>query len=110
VAINPQPEATVPAGGPGTALPEPGQGTSDYGPWRLALRRFLRNRVAVAFLGLFFAIVLFVLAAPLWADHVAHTGPNQTHTVEKLHVDGEVRLFMVTRVDVWLGHTLVASC
>ncbi|HET9677852.1 MAG TPA: ABC transporter permease, partial [Solirubrobacterales bacterium] len=59
--------------------------------WRLALKRFLRNRVAVAFLALFFLIVLFVLAAPLWAHHVAHTGPNQTHTVEKLHVNGEVR-------------------
>jgi peptide/nickel transport system permease protein len=57
----------------------------------LALRRFLRNRVALAFLVLFFLIVAFVLAAPLWADHVAHTGPNETHTLQKLHVDGEVR-------------------
>ncbi|HET7511038.1 MAG TPA: ABC transporter permease [Solirubrobacterales bacterium] len=70
---------------------EQGVPEAERGPWALALRRFLRNRVAVAFLGLFFAIVIFVLAAPLWADHVAHTGPNQTHTVEKLHVDGEVR-------------------
>lgn len=70
---------------------EQGVPEAERGPWALALRRFLRNRVAVAFLGLFFAIVLFVLAAPLWADHVAHTGPNKTHTVEKLHVDGEVR-------------------
>lgn len=61
------------------------------GPWSLAFRRFLRNRVAVAFLVLFFLIVLFVLAAPLWADHVAHTGPNQTHTLEKLQVGGETR-------------------
>jgi peptide/nickel transport system permease protein len=57
----------------------------------LALRRFLRNRVAVAFLVLFFLIVAFVLAAPLWADHVAHTGPNETHTLQKLHVAGETR-------------------
>jgi peptide/nickel transport system permease protein len=63
----------------------------ERGPWRLALRRFLRNRVALAFLALFFAIVVFVLAAPLWADHVAHTGPNATHTLEKLHVDDETR-------------------
>lgn len=72
------------------AQSEEGPG-AERGPWSLALKRFLRNRVAVAFLGLFFAIVLFVLAAPLWAHHVAHTGPNQTHTVEKLHVNGEVR-------------------
>lgn len=70
---------------------EPEAGSADYGPWRLALRRFLRNRVAVAFLVLFFLIVLFVLAAPLWAHHVAHTGPNETHTLEKLHVNGETR-------------------
>jgi peptide/nickel transport system permease protein len=61
------------------------------GPWALALRRFLRNRVAVAFLLLFVLIVAFVLAAPLWAHHVAHTGPNDTHTLEKLHVGGETR-------------------
>ncbi len=32
-----------------------------------------------------------MLAAPLWADHVAHTGPNTTHTLEKITVDGEKR-------------------
>jgi peptide/nickel transport system permease protein len=65
------------------------EGNAERGPWALALRRFLRNRLAVAFLGVFILIVLFVLAAPLWADHVAHTGPNQEHTVEQLTVDGE---------------------
>jgi len=92
VTTNPQPEAAIPAGGPGTVLPDRTQGgSSDYGPWRLALRRFLRNRVAVGFLVLFVLIVLFVVAAPLWAHHVAHTGPNDTHTLQKLHVGGEVR-------------------
>lgn len=92
MAIDPQPEAAIPAGGPGAALPaSAGIGTADRGPWRIAYERFLRNRLALAFLALFVLIILFVLAAPLWADHVAHTGPNQTHTVEKLHVGGEVR-------------------
>jgi len=63
--------------------------SAERGPWSLALRRFLRNRLAVAFLGLFVLIVLFVLAAPLWADNVAHTGPNEEHTVEQITVDGE---------------------
>ncbi len=40
---------------------------------------------------LFVLIVVFVLAAPLWADNVAHTGPNATHTLEKIDVDGEKR-------------------
>jgi len=60
-------------------------------PWYLAYRRLRRNRVAVGFGGLFVAIALFVLAAPLWADHVAGTGPNTTHTTEKVEVDGERR-------------------
>lgn len=77
MAIGPQPETSLSAGG--------------RGPWYLAYKRFLRNRLALSFLGLFALIIVFVLAAPLWADHVADTGPNQTHTVEKLHVDGEVR-------------------
>jgi peptide/nickel transport system permease protein len=61
------------------------------GPWRLALRRLARNRVALAFLALFVLIVLFVLAAPLWANDIAQTGPNSTHTLEKIVVDGEKR-------------------
>jgi peptide/nickel transport system permease protein len=68
-----------------------GEATAERGPWSLALRRFLRNRLAVAFLGVFLLIVVFVLAAPLWADHVAHTGPNQEHTVDTVTVDGEER-------------------
>lgn len=68
-----------------------GSALSGRGPWRLALRRFRRNRIALAFLGLFALIVAFVLAAPLWADNVADTGPNATHTLEKITVDGERR-------------------
>jgi ABC-type dipeptide/oligopeptide/nickel transport systems, permease components len=65
-----------------------GRGT---GPWRLALRRLRRNLVALAFLGLFLLIVVFCLAAPIWANDVAHTGPNDTHTLEKIEVNGEKR-------------------
>ncbi len=61
------------------------------GPWRLAFRRLRRNRIALAFLGLFVVIVVFCLAAPIWANDVAHTGPNETHTLEKVEVNGEKR-------------------
>ncbi|MBA3864994.1 MAG: ABC transporter permease [Solirubrobacterales bacterium] len=93
MAFDPRPEAAVPAGAPGGALPTAPEGVSasDRGPWYLAYKRFVRNRVAVAFLGLFILIIVFVLAAPVWATHVAHTGPNETHTLEKLHVGGEIR-------------------
>ena len=60
-------------------------------PWYLAYRRLRRNRVALAFGALFLAIVLFVLAAPLWASRVADTGPNETHTTERVEVGGEQR-------------------
>ena len=60
-------------------------------PWYLAYRRLLRNRVALAFLALFLLIVVFVLAAPLWASDVAHTGPNATHTLQKIDVNGQTR-------------------
>ena len=57
-------------------------------PWHLAWIRLRRNRVALAFGVLFVLIVLFCLAAPLWADHIAHTGPNQNHITDKIVVDG----------------------
>jgi peptide/nickel transport system permease protein len=60
-------------------------------PWLLAWRQLRRDRVALGFLALFVAIVVFVLAAPLWADNVADTGPDKTHTLEKIEVDGEQR-------------------
>lgn len=60
-------------------------------PWYLAYRRLRSNRLALAALGLFVAIVVFSLAAPLWADLVAETSPNRTHTTEKVTVDGEQR-------------------
>jgi peptide/nickel transport system permease protein len=58
-------------------------------PWRLAFARLRQNRVALAFLALFVLIVVFCLAAPLWSTHVAETGPNDTHTLEKITVNGE---------------------
>jgi peptide/nickel transport system permease protein len=44
-------------------------------PWALAWRRLRRNRIALAALGVFALIVVVCLAAPLYADHVAHTDP-----------------------------------
>jgi peptide/nickel transport system permease protein len=73
---------------PATDRARPPAGRS---PWRLALGRLRRNPVPLAFLGIFALIVLFVLAAPLWGNDVAHTGPNATHTLEKVEVDGEKR-------------------
>jgi peptide/nickel transport system permease protein len=58
-------------------------------PWYLAWLRLRRNRVGLAFGVLFLLIVVACLAAPLWADHVAHTGPNENHITDKILVDGQ---------------------
>jgi peptide/nickel transport system permease protein len=58
-------------------------------PWYLAWMRLRRNRVGLAFGVVFVAIVVACLAAPLWADHVAHTGPNQNHITDKVVIDGK---------------------
>jgi len=60
-------------------------------PWYLAYRRLRSNRFALAAAGLFLALVVFSLAAPLWADLVAGTGPDRTHTTERVEVGGESR-------------------
>jgi len=72
----------VPAG----VAPDAVRGRS---PWYLAWVRLRRNRVALGFGVLFIAIVLVCLAAPLWADHVAHTGPDANHITDKVLVDGQ---------------------
>jgi peptide/nickel transport system permease protein len=59
-------------------------------PWQLAGIRLRRNRFAILFGVLFVLIVVFCLAAPLWADHVAHTGPNQNHITDKVLVGGQM--------------------
>jgi peptide/nickel transport system permease protein len=83
----------LPGAGPEDGFPPAPEGVPVAGrsPWYLAYRRLRRNRVALGFLALFGLIVVFVLAAPLWANDVAHTGPNATHTLEKITVDGQVR-------------------
>ena len=61
------------------------------GPWRLGLRRLRRNKVALAFGFLFVLLVAACLAAPLWADHVAKTGPDTNHLSDTIQVDGETK-------------------
>jgi peptide/nickel transport system permease protein len=58
-------------------------------PWVLAWRRLRRNYVALGFLAIFFAIVIACLCAGLYADHVAHTGPNTNHLGETFTRDGK---------------------
>jgi len=68
-----------------------GDGRGSAGPWAIAWRRLRRNKVALFSLFVFFVILICCLLAPVWANQVAHTGPNTTHTLEKLHEGSEVK-------------------
>ena len=76
-------------------------------PWYLAWRRLRRNYVAFAFLALFVLIVAACLLAPVYAHHVAHTGPNNTHVLDTITVHGK-QVDVVSKGGV-LGGKLVAS-
>jgi len=58
-------------------------------PWYLAWRRLRRNWVALFALLVFVLIVLACALAPVYAKHVAHTGPNEVHAGEKVIVSGK---------------------
>ena len=59
-------------------------------PSRLALRRLRRNKVALAFAALFVLIVALCLAAPYWADNVAHTDAYKNHLTDQVKIDGKL--------------------
>jgi peptide/nickel transport system permease protein len=86
---------------------QPGTGTAPspgLGLWRLAWRRLARNRVALAFGGLFVLVVVLCLLAPMYADDVAHTGPDTNHITEVIHVGGKTE-DVVSPVGVPIGPT-----
>jgi len=87
-----EPATELSFGDPGVlAAADPRERVAGLGPWRLALRRLKRNRVALAFGGLFVVIVLASLAAPLWADHVAHSDAFKNHLTDQVRVGGELK-------------------
>jgi peptide/nickel transport system permease protein len=72
------------------ALAAPAAGeTVGVSPWRLALRRLKRDRIALAAAVLFVVLVGICVAAPLWANHVAHTTPLKNHLTDQITIDGE---------------------
>jgi peptide/nickel transport system permease protein len=59
-------------------------------PWALAARRLRRNHIALAALGLFLLIVVMCLAAPLYANYVAHVNPFPPNLNGHTVVNGKV--------------------
>jgi peptide/nickel transport system permease protein len=98
---------SVPATEPGFPPAPEGVPIEGRSPWYLAYRRLRRNRIALAFLALFILIVVFCLAAPIWANSVAHTGPDEEHLTEKITLNGKptdvVNLTGIPIGPTWFG-------
>ena len=68
------------------AQEEHGVSIAGRSPWYLAWRRLRRNYVAFAFLFLFVVMVVTCAFAPLYAHHVAGTGPDTNHVTQTVKV------------------------
>jgi peptide/nickel transport system permease protein len=73
------------------------------GPYKLAWRRLRRNKVALAFGGLFLAIVILCLLAPVYANDIADTGPNAEH------VDTALNQFGLPIGPTWHSHYFLGA-
>src|SRR5256885_12459152 len=60
-------------------------------PWYLAWRRLRRNYFALGSLAVFLLIVICCALAPVYASHVAHSGPNAVHAGESVRVSGKLK-------------------
>jgi peptide/nickel transport system permease protein len=76
-----EPQAGVPGEGPGQV--------AGRSPWELGWRRLRRDRLALGALVLFIVIVAMSFAAPLYADHIAHTDPFDNNLNGTTIVDGK---------------------
>jgi peptide/nickel transport system permease protein len=86
-----EPATELSFGDPGVLAAEDSRDrVAGLGPWKLALRRLRRNRVALIFGALFILLALLCLAAPLWANHVAHSDPFQNHLTEQIKLNGKL--------------------
>jgi peptide/nickel transport system permease protein len=84
---------------------EKAPGTSGgAGPFRLALRRLKRNYVALFFGAVFLLVVIVCLLAPVYAKHIAHTGPNDNHVSEQIKINGKLTN-VVSLEDLPIGPT-----
>jgi len=73
----------------GLAAGEPPSVIRGRSPWYLAWRRLRRNYIGFAFLGLFVVILLACALAPVYAKHVAGTGPSENHVLATVKVNGK---------------------
>jgi peptide/nickel transport system permease protein len=80
------------------------------GPYRLALRRLRRDRTALAFGAMFLVIVAMCLSAPLYARHVAHTGPADNHVTDTVKVGSRTRdVVSPSGIPTWRGRFFLGA-
>ena len=96
-AFEPGPEVHLAAG-------ESAKEISGRSPWRLAGRRLVRNRLAMASLVLFLLIVVVSLLAPFYANHIAKTDPFSSNLTGTTEVNGnQVEVDQETQGGLGLG-------
>src|ERR671935_791978 len=81
-AYEPEPEITL----------APGESTKEVAgksPWRLAGRRLMRNKVALAAIVLFVLIILVSFLAPVYAHQIAHTDPFTSNLSGTIRLHGK---------------------
>jgi len=89
------------------AREEHGVSITGRSPWYLAWRRLRRNYVALAFLGIFILIVVACALAPVYAHHVAHTGPDDNHVTDTVTMGGKEVPVMALNQGGRLGVTIL---
>jgi peptide/nickel transport system permease protein len=89
------------------AREEHGVSITGRSPWYLAWRRLRRNYVAFAFLFLFVVIVVVCGLAPVYAHHVAHTGPDTNHVTETVKVGNKEVPVMALNTGGHIGVTIL---
>ena len=65
------------------------EGSGGVSPWRLAARRLRKRPGALAMGVVFLLLVVVMLAAPLYARHVADTTPYENHLSDQIELGGE---------------------
>jgi peptide/nickel transport system permease protein len=79
------PSAEESGGFPGSSAAPPA-----IGPWKLALRRLRRNRLALAFVVLLLILVAVCVLAPVYSHDVANIAPDTTNITGTIRVNGKV--------------------
>lgn len=90
---------------PDAIVAEAGDMPPGVGPYKLAWRRLRRNRVALAFAGLFVLIVVLCVLAPVYAHDIAHVGPDDENITGTVNVGGKNETIVNPNTAIGIGPT-----